>query len=281
MRIAFLMVRHPKTRTSPVMPEVHRLLTEWGVAVDVLYPDEGATDLGTVRVEHDLYVLKSGTEVALSLAGTLDALGANIINPFPVAAACRDKVVATKILQRAGVPVPETYLAATPAALEPLLEAGPLVVKPHRGSQGRGVRVVWDTDELDAVSAPDGLSFAQRYYEPQGRDRKLYCIGGQVFGVKRVWPVRSYEDKLGEPFTVTPELRAIARRCGEAFGMDVYGLDIVISDGRPFVVDISSFPGFKGVPDAALRLADYIYAAGQRVMVGAAAVPSYAERISA
>ncbi len=35
----------------------------------------------------------------------------------------------------------------------------------------------------------------------------------------------------------------------------------MISKGHPYVVDLSSFPGFKGVPDAALRLADYIYAA--------------------
>jgi ribosomal protein S6--L-glutamate ligase len=89
-----------------------------------------------------------------------------------------------------------------------------------------------------------------------------------VFGVKRVWPVRSFEDKLGEPFTITPELREIALRCGTAFGLELYGLDIIISDGRPYVVDISSFPGFKGVPDAALRLADYIFTAAQRVLAG-------------
>jgi ribosomal protein S6--L-glutamate ligase len=127
---------------------------------------------------------------------------------------------------------------------------------------------VWDADELDDVSANRGPVFAQRYHEPQGRDRKIYVIGGQVFGVKRVWPVRSFEDKLGEPFTITPELRAIALRAGAAFGLELYGLDVIISGGRPYVVDISSFPGFKGVPDAALRLADYIFTATRRVLDG-------------
>jgi hypothetical protein len=32
-----------------------------------------------------------------------------------------------------------------------------------------------------------------------------------------------------------------------------------MSDGRPVVVDVNTFPGFKGVPDAGARLADYIY----------------------
>jgi ribosomal protein S6--L-glutamate ligase len=273
MRIAFLMVRHPSSRASPIMPEVLALLTDWGVDVDVIYPDEGAIDLRTVDVEHDLYVLKSGTETALSIAGALDAMGAKILNPYRIAAACRDKIVSTRILQEAGVPVPQTFIAATPKELEPLLEDGPLVVKPYRGSQGRGVRLVWDTDELDTITPTDGVTFGQRYHEPQGRDRKLYCIGGQLFGVKRKWPVKSFEDKLGEPFTITPELHEIAVRCGRAFGMETFGLDIVISDGFPYVVDISSFPGFKGVPDAALRLADYIYAAGQRVIAGEDLVP--------
>jgi ribosomal protein S6--L-glutamate ligase len=116
--------------------------------------------------------------------------------------------------------------------------------------------------------------FAQRYHEPEGRDRKIYVIGGQVFGVKRVWPVRTFEDKVGEPFTITPDLASIALRCGEAFGLELYGLDIIISDGSPYVVDISSFPGFKGVPDAALRLADYIYDAARRVLDGEPLLPT-------
>jgi ribosomal protein S6--L-glutamate ligase len=268
MNIGLLTLRHPPSRRSPITPEVVGLLEEFGARVDLIYPDDELTDLATIRAEHDLYVLKAGTELALSLAGALHAVGATILNPYPIAAMCRDKIVATRTLERAGVPVPATYTTLHPAQLAPLLDSGPLVLKPYRGSEGRGVHVVWDADELDAVPGDCGPVFAQRYHEPEGRDRKIYVIGGQVFGVKRVWPVRSFEDKLGEPFTITPELREIALRCGAAFGLELYGLDIIVSDGRPYVVDISSFPGFKGVPDAALRLADYIFTAAQRVLAG-------------
>jgi ribosomal protein S6--L-glutamate ligase len=262
------MFRHPRSRMSPIMPEVVRLLGEWGVEVELIYPEGQLNDLRRLEVEHDLYVLKSGAEVALSFAGALDAMGARILNSYAVSARCRDKIVASRILQGAGVPVPDTYVADHPAELACLLDEGPLVVKPYRGSQGRGVHVVWDADELQDVGISEGPVFAQRYHEPEGRDRKIYCIGGHLFGVKRIWPVRTYEDKLGEPFTLSPELREIALRCGRAFGMELFGLDIIISQGEPYVVDISSFPGFKGVPDAALRLADYIYAAGERVAAG-------------
>jgi ribosomal protein S6--L-glutamate ligase len=269
MRIGLILVRHPDERESPIMPEVARLLSAHGADVDSLYPDEELADLGRLGVQHDLYVLKSGTETALSLAGALHESGATILNPYPVAAACRDKVLTTHALRAAGVPLPDTYVAARPEQLEPLLEQGPLVVKPSRGSQGRGVRVVRTAADLLGVEAGGQPLLAQRYKESKGRDRKLYRIGERVFGVKRTWPARTYEEKLGEPFPVSDELREIVWRCGAAFDIDLYGVDVIESD-RPYVVDMSSFPGFKGVPGAAPLLADYIYDVGRRALEGVA-----------
>jgi hypothetical protein len=38
----------------------------------------------------------------------------------------------------------------------------------------------------------------------------------------------------------------------------LYGVDLITSDGKPYVVDINTFPGFKGVPNASELLADYV-----------------------
>jgi ribosomal protein S6--L-glutamate ligase len=268
MRIAILLARHPPRGRNPIMPEVVRLLGSWGADVAACYPDEETTILDDVVADHDLYVLKSGSETALSVAGALHACGAAILNPYPVATACRDKIVASAILAAAGVPVPQSFVTGAMSALAPALADGPLVVKPHRGSQGRGVRVVRRPSELSALASVPGPVFAQRHHPPDGHDHKLYCIGDQVFGVRRVWPARSYEEKLGRPFTVSHELREIALSAGRAFGIDLYGVDVVFSGGMPVVVDFASFPGFKGVPDAALRLADHIYAVARQVAVG-------------
>jgi ribosomal protein S6--L-glutamate ligase len=258
MRIAFLLTRHPPDRPSPIFPEVVRLLRARGASVDVVHPDERLTELRELRVEHDLYVLKSGGETALSLAGALHSLGAAILNPYPAASICRDKIVASRVLEAAGIPAPASYACSRPAQLIPLLEDGPLIVKPYRGSQGRGVRIVHRASELLDGGLDTGPLFAQRYLPPEGRDRKLYRIGDDVFGVERVWPARTYDEKLGRPFEVSNELREIAFACGAALGLSLFGFDVVVSEGRPFVVDISSFPGFKGVPNAAVRLADYV-----------------------
>jgi ribosomal protein S6--L-glutamate ligase len=255
------------------MPEAIELVRQWRARVSVIYPEETVVDLSRVEVDHDLYVLKSSSPLSLSLAGALDTLGAAILNPIGVTMQCRDKVVATRLLRKAGVPVPETWIAATARDLSETLEGGPIVVKPSRGSGGEGVTIVRDEGGLENVAPSDGILFAQRYHEPTDRDHKLYRIGEELFGVRRIWPARTYEDKLGEPFEPDGELTDIAGRCGEAFGVDLYGVDVVVSDDGPVVVDVSAFPGFKGVPDAALRLARYVRDAAGRAAEKIPAVP--------
>jgi ribosomal protein S6--L-glutamate ligase len=266
MKIALLLVRHPPTRKSPIFPEVVERLRGKGAHVEVIHPDESATDVDALVLDHDLYVLKAGTETALSLAGALHTLGAAILNPYPVSEMCRDKIVASRVLHEAGVPTPGAYVASQPDELAPLLEDGPIVVKPHRGSQGRGVQVVRSSADLQGLPASEGPVFAQRHLEPDGLDQKIYCIGDETFGVERVWPPLTYEEKLGRPFVVDREVREIALRCGSAFGLSLFGFDVVMSGGRPYVVDISSFPGFKGVPDAAARLTNHIFTAAEHAL---------------
>ena len=266
-RIGFLVPSYSPQSTSH-MPTVMRALSDAGVVVDVIHPVKQMLELSDVRVEHDLYVLKKTSRLALSIAGALHAQGAVIVNPYPVSVALRDKIITSRILQSAGVPTPDTYVASRPERLESLLDGGPLVVKPYQGSDGFGIRVVRSVAELAAVPAGKDPVFAQRYHPPQGRDRKMYVIGGRVFGVKKVFPARTDAEKHGEPFTPTAELREIVVRCGQAFGIDLYSIDIIESEGKPYVVDMCSIPGCRGVPDGPSHLASYLYAAAERAARG-------------
>jgi ribosomal protein S6--L-glutamate ligase len=221
-----------------------------------------------VRVDHDLYVLKCGSGPGLSLAGALHALGAATLNPYPVVAACRDKIMTAAILAAAGAPVPDAWLMGDIAQVRDLLEDGPVVVKPHRGSRGMGVQVVGSPAELDGLQIDSGPVFAQRYHQPEGLDHKLYVIAGKVRGVRRVWPAETLDEKLGEPFEPGAELCEIARLCSAALRIDTFGFDVVYSAGAPVVVDLSALPGFKGVPDAVPLLTEVIDAAARRAVRG-------------
>src|SRR5439155_27364798 len=155
-----------------------------------------------------------------------------------------------RVLHLAGVPMLLTLVASTPSQLLILLEEGTNVIKPYQ--EGGQIKIVRTPAELAQVELGRDPVFAQRYHPPQDRDCKIYVIGGQLFGVKKVFPRRTQEEKLGEPFTLTPELIDIARRCGRAFGIDLYGVDVIESDGKAYVVDMDSIPAYKGVPDALL-----------------------------
>jgi ribosomal protein S6--L-glutamate ligase len=259
MKIGVITKREKAHKAGSVMQETVALLQSRGAEVEAIYPEDSCFDLARVEADCDLYLLKSGTETALSLAGVLHASGAKIINPYLTVVAMRDKIISTKMLLSADIPLPETWFASKPEQLAALVKEGPIVVKPFwAASQGRGVQIIKTEDELAMAPTEDEVIFAQRYYQPDGRDHKLYVIGDRVFGVRRVWPPKTLEDKLGEPFDVPDEMREIALGCGRAFGAGLYGVDLITSGGKPYVVDINTFPGFKGVPNAAQLLADYV-----------------------
>ncbi len=91
-------------------------------------------------------------------------------------------------------------------------DAGPLVVKPCQDRCGFGGRVVWSVAELGDVPAGKEPVIARRYHRLQGRDRKVYSIGGRLFGVEKIFPARTEHEKYGEPFTLSQELCKIALR---------------------------------------------------------------------
>jgi ribosomal protein S6--L-glutamate ligase len=256
-RVAIVALRHPSGRFSVLVPEMVDRLHDMGCDVEVIDPDARPLDLVAMQMDADVYILKSGTEAALSFAGVLHARGARVMNPYPVAAACRDKIVQTHVLADAHVPVPTSWMTVDPMTLLSQLGQGPLILKDPRGSQGRGLEIVHDRDRLAAL--PGGRPWlAMRYHRPEGHDLKLYRIGDEVFGVERIFPARTYAEKLGRPYAVSADLHDIVLRCGDAFGISVYGVDVIRSQDKHWVVDMSSFPGFKGVPAAGRRIIDHL-----------------------
>src|SRR5438132_951036 len=74
-----LLMPHYSSRSHSYWPLVAQALAEAGAVVDVVHPPRGALDLATLRVDHDLYVLRKLSGLALSLAGALHELGAAIL----------------------------------------------------------------------------------------------------------------------------------------------------------------------------------------------------------
>src|SRR5437870_13481135 len=93
---------------NPIIKLAVHLLSGRGLEVELIHPEKQLISLSRVRVESDLYLLKSGSDLALSLGGALHALGAATLNPYPTVARMRNKIIVTRLLRAAGVPTPDT-----------------------------------------------------------------------------------------------------------------------------------------------------------------------------
>jgi ribosomal protein S6--L-glutamate ligase len=261
-----MLVRRVPAVPSPVLVEAFDILRRRGHEVDGAIAEEHVLRPDLLDPEHDLYVLKSHTQLSLSLAGVLHARGARLLDPYPACAATQNKIIASRLLRAAGVPAPATWVIGDPAELEPVVAERALIVKPVQGHRGAGVHLVRDAEQLHAAveASGDALVIVQEHIPGTGEDLKVYVVGDQVFAVRKPFSEMSFTVP-GRPVPVTPDVRDIALRCGEAMGLGLYGLDIIESPDGPFVVDVNYFPGYKGVPGAAAAIAEYIDAQARQI----------------
>lgn len=255
-------------RRNPVTLGAIEILRGRGAEVEVIEPRFMNLELFELRIRHDLYVIKSiANPMAASYGATLHALGASTFNPYPVVQRVRNKIVTLRLLAEHGVPVPATYVSSDAETLVPLLDGGPLVVKPYMGSRGVGVQLVTTRDELmKAVEPPPIL--AQRFHpSDDGLDHKISVIGGKVFGVKRMFPLRTYSDKIGTPLEIDDETQEIAARISRALTIDLFSFDVIVSGGKPYVVDVGAFGSLMGIPDAHVLVAERIIQAWEERLV--------------
>jgi ribosomal protein S6--L-glutamate ligase len=262
MRVCFLLERGTPPRRNRVITETIALLERRGAQVQCLYPEEELVRLDTLAVEADIYLHKSDTELALSLAAALECLGARVVNCAAASARAKNKVLAAATLLGAGIPAPRTLVAGLPAQLAAKLVDGPLMLKPYRGYHGMGITVVDTPRALPAPESYPDLVFAQEYLARARTDLKIFAIGDQVFSVRKAFTPDSFR-RAGERAPMSPELEDLARRCGLAFGLALYGLDIAEDERGAWVVDVNYFPGYRGVPNAAHLLAAFVQKAAR------------------
>jgi ribosomal protein S6--L-glutamate ligase len=242
----------------PLLAQVIANLEAEGFEVATGVAEALAVSPEELRVEADLYILKSHSSLWLNLAAVLDAQHARILNSYPACVATNNKIRSTSRLYAAQVPIPRSWVTGDLARIPEVTDAMPLLLKPNFGRSGAGICLVQNPSELAATQIDDGI-LVQELITPVEDELKLYVIGDRVFGVRK-----HRDSGEREPVAVEPMLEDIARRCGSALGLEIYGVDVLISSGRPVVVDVNYFPSFKGVPDIARPLTDYIRACARR-----------------
>jgi ribosomal protein S6--L-glutamate ligase len=259
VRLCFLLVRRVPDVPSPLLVEVGRRLTALGHLVEAGTPEGMLVDACGISPNHDLYLLKSHTELALSVAAALAARDARMLNPYAACAAAQDKLMANRRLHAAGVPVPRTWVAGDYRRVAALLDGSPRIVKPLRGHRGAGVEVVHSPDDVAGRPEPPGPLVVQDLVDGPGEDLKVYVVGERVWAVRKPFSPDSFT-RPGRPVPVTAEVEDLALRAGAATGLGLFGLDVIEGPDGPVVVDLNYFPGYKGCAGVAGPMTDYIHA---------------------
>ena len=259
-----MLARRVPDGPSRIVTDAGEILRRRGFQIESAIAEDEVQQPERLGSEADLWLLKSYTPLSLSLAGVLHSRGARLLNPFPACLSARDKIAAAQVLHGAGLPAPRSWVTGELSRLVPLVREMPLVVKPYMGWRGEGVHVVRTEAELLALPPPREPVVAQELVPGTGEDLRVYVAGDRVFATRKPFSATSFSVP-GRPVEVSAEVRRIALRCGQAFGLALYGLDVIEGPDGPRIVDVNYFPGYKGIPEAAQAVADYIagYARGE------------------
>ncbi|MBF6047630.1 alpha-L-glutamate ligase [Streptomyces sp. NRRL B-1677] len=212
----------------------------------------------------DVYLLKTRTPRALAFARRLEERGAPVLNSAGSTALVQDRTAMAEVALAAGLPFVAT---ATEASLAELAARGdlsyPVVVKSRRSRRDDLVARVDDPVRLAVLAAEWGgePAVVQRFTPNDGWDHKLWVVGDHVFaGLRR--SELAAPAGTGTESLPTDRLPAgwldVVRRVGEAFALDVYGVDLLDVAGTPLIVDVNAFPGIRGqsgAPEALAALA--------------------------
>ena len=212
--------------------------------------------------QSDIVVARTRNRFGLALLRAAEQHDVRVLTPWAAIAAVRNKPRAAQVLAGCGIPAPRTFFADNPGALSKLPErCFPLVLKPHLGDNAQGIVIVGHPTELDDLTWSDGMVLAQQFVDVKGVDLKLYVAREQVWAVRRPSPLGLCAGRAVagcESVVLTPALRNLARSCGLAFGLTLYGVDVLESASGPLVIDVNDFPNYTGVPHAPGGIAESV-----------------------
>ncbi|HEV2580021.1 MAG TPA: hypothetical protein VGT44_04135, partial [Ktedonobacteraceae bacterium] len=264
MRFCFILEEKYVNKPMPMV--VADQLQQWGHEIEVLQPYAAVTSLTDLSLtNYDAYVLKTVSDgPGLTILEAAEAVGIPTINNSRAIRLVRDKAVSVAYAQACGLPVPTTYFVGHYRALMQVPhDLYPVVVKPSNGTSLQDIHKVRTPEEMAQLKLDETSYYlAMRYVENTGYDIKLYITGQEVHAVVKSSPLHGIVQE--KEITVDREMLKLARRVGEVFGLDLYGVDVLETPDGLMLVDINDFPSFYGVPRKVASVAEYILHAAYR-----------------
>ena len=243
--------------TKPEHPVLATVVARLADYEQVLVVDPASPPPPTERC--DLMLLKSYSTAALELARARAASGTTVVNDPDAVEAVIDRVQMAARLAHADVlQPPTTRTTIDDVLIGRFALSGPSVVKSRYSRAGDLVVAVDDRDEMRHLAAEWGSEpvVIQPRLPNDGVDHKVWVIGTAVFHARRHSPlsrVGAVNDIASLPAPATRETTdwsPLVDRLRAAFGLEIFGFDVIDTADGAVVVDVNSFPGVRGVAGA-------------------------------
>lgn len=192
----------------------------------------------------------------------LEHMHVPIINNYDAILRAKNKLLTLQILGANNIPTLKTAVIHQSGNLDTALRhigKPPMIMKTAFGSFGKGVALI--ESERSARSAydlldraPNNIILLQKYVkECKGKDIRVFVIGGRVVATMERKAKRGEfrsnikvggDGKMIEP---TQEMKALAIKATKALGLQVAGVDIILTSDGPAIMEVNANPGLEGI----------------------------------
>ncbi|MFS4455241.1 RimK family alpha-L-glutamate ligase [Maribacter sp. 2304DJ31-5] len=179
-------------------------------------------------------------------------------------ARARNKVRTLQIMDRKGIPVPQTLFSINPDNIKEQIEilgGTPVIIKIQEGTQGMGV-ILAETKKsaksiIDTFYKMDTSILLQEYIEEcNGEDIRIIVVGHKIVAsMKRTSELGEFRSNvhrggITESVKLSAKEQFIALNAAKYLGLGVAGVDLIRSKRGPLLIEVNASPGLQGIEAA-------------------------------
>lgn len=202
----------------------------------------------------------TNTQIGMAMLTIFENTGMFVINERRPMELCANKLYSAIQLDTYKIPTPRTAFVANLTSLDDALEKignkFPVIVKTLTGAEGVGVSIVESYESLKSILQTlwkyKAELLIQEYLQIKNDVRVLVLDGKVVAAAMRGKAPKDFRTNLaqgavGGPYELSDQEREIAERAAQAFGCYYVGVDMVLSEGKPYVIELNASPGSGNV----------------------------------
>jgi glutathione synthase/RimK-type ligase-like ATP-grasp enzyme len=196
-----------------------------------------------------------------------------ILNSVNSVKMCESRKATFKFLESASkkLKYPQTFFSKKDA-LNAISNGQEIIIKldshnpPDLLKNDRIIGIAKNEDEFNELVSKytDQELFFQEYLGKFDIINKVYVIGRWVVSVvshnrlnlrNNLTPLELFHIRV----SIAEDFKRRIKRIGRKMGLSIYGLDYILTDDGPYIVDINDFPSFRTIPEGISLISDHIY----------------------